>query len=120
MLMPGIWARRLRGLRPGDGLGAGGREAAPVVHLLTLAIRMSREEPRRHSPRFGDGELDVGGREAARTRLLALAAWASRGGAARATPPAAPARRLAYSTIGWQARSVRPSYSMSATATSTS
>ena len=60
MLMPGIWARRLRDLRPGGGLGAGGREAAPVVHLLTLAIRMSREEPRRRSPRFGDG-LGEGG-----------------------------------------------------------
>ena len=31
MLMPGIWARRLRDLRPGGGLGAGGREAAPTA-----------------------------------------------------------------------------------------
>ena len=93
MLMPGIWARRLRDLRPGDGLGAGGHAAAPVVHLLTLAIRMSREEPRRRSPRFGDG-LGAGGREAAHARLLALAARASAGGRSGAVP-VSPAAGLA-------------------------
>ena len=82
MLMPGIWARRLRDLRPG-------------------------------------GELGVGSREAARTRLLALAVRPSARGRHRPQPPPADPS-LAYSTMGWQARSVRPSYSMSATATSTS